>query len=1693
MTDLVRKILEAVTSSAAAGERSARSRGVPGYPVPPEMRPEDPVEEATEPKGIAHLEDLEPAEFLRWLEKYRDLPLKGGLEVSEKVDGSAKLTFGVEDGKLWTQTKNGPRRDSAEGYPAKPMFDAVRHAHLALASRERGLVKWWDVETNDVVFGAEVLYTGVPNSIEYGPNVIMIYGVLGPGGMLQPAEAKKIVDDLVSTAGKTLHDGKETWRLEYKRIVRPDELKFEFHEEFSSLSQIYADLRKAHVRGETDRLRARFQAIQLSLKEKLVDQLRGQQPAYGPEGGDVEGLVFRDLESGQLTKLVDRNFFTALNKFMWFYRELLGRGVKSGEKWVPGIGARLRSYLSDEVMGTSSPKSPAFVSNLKKKYGTPKTPEEADRLLARYVEDNRLMRGEFVSKLRAVVEKTRREFEVVRSDWEARREDPTFVSKDGRERKMPDVVKRRTEDAFDDMTSTLDGVERAADEIEGIPDQLTKRVAMLKVVLGQSGLEKLGGGAKLETKKIGETVGPKKISAEKAAEMAQVVQDNSERLAKRKIDVSGAKALGAGGNGVAFDLGQTVLKITKDTKEANSSAVIRGKDFPNIVKVFDVFRFPDTEYFGIWQEKLQPCPGQDKNEFTEFVTDVEVESGMFSKIWALGDWKEIVDHAMEGAREDSESTAESVGRVRKEIMVLQRKYQMDKIVAQLKAAKIKFRDFHGGNIMLRGSEHVLIDLGYSQSPRRKVANLEGIVGLVTNLVEGPPPIPASQRATPRSQGKVVGITDVQARPFIKKNAEKLAKKGINVNSLRPIGTGTRGIAYDVGGDRVMKVTNDAQEAIAANKLKGLNLKRVVKIFDVFRFPDSDPRLKEIYGVVQEKLEPLDGSDNVGGGKVLAVSGEAAELNDILMELQLPQTIAKSYDWDVVAKTIRDHVSTEVRRKYPQFATDDIDRKYAEKYAEKMNGLWNTVTKKFHIDDMVRELSAKGIRFHDYHAGNIMKRTNGDYVVIDIGYSKVAGGKEPPVLEKIVEGIISELSVSGPVDFNPVNHVEDGEVDKAGKIAESDDDKFRKLANDYVRVHNLAAKEYKAAFKKIGAKMWNADAAHAIKPTSVDFIVKMMRDNYAGKPDVIRTVYSPDQCVPFPLTVMDSYPEARKHRPQLESELRQIQKKYQNEWQRILDREFPAGVNEGNGSKADTVGVTIGRFQPFHKGHAEMIRKLATRYTKVVVIVAGNRPDAKNPFSYELRREMMEASLPDVEPKLEVYKAEVDGKPSGFLPGILNRIVVDKNSSVETDTAITILVGPDRFEDVKRMISSAKQAEPGQFDPGMAVVEKMPDVKDDDSAGRISGTQARAALAANKKDVVAKLMDPHVVSDPGTFSDLYQKMRKELSRFIRIQELREDAPKGGPGLEAVGGVIGMSEILSQNAEVIKRARSLDVTQAKVLGNGQMGVAYELLNGKVLKLTTDHEEAKTAAYLKGKSEDHITKFFDVFGLKVTKDSGHPVYCVLEEKLTPLSEQEQTEFNEFARLYLRKDEIVRFTATRPFKEIWEKIREMVIDDISGEMGVPKDSLVGDGQTNTPGATKVAARAQKKIVDKLTALRAVVKKYQIDQMVDELRALNVQFADFHGGNVMKRGQNYVINDLGKSKSPGVEPPQIEMIVREVVDSLVEHPGGGVGGGLGGAHVGVKAGSSGWSSARNMTDRDDPDDMPWQEMIPDPNLKMRP
>jgi len=177
-------------------------------------------------------------------------------------------------------------------------------------------------------------------------------------------------------------------------------------------------------------------------------------------------------------------------------------------------------------------------------------------------------------------------------------------------------------------------------------------------------------------------------------------------LMKRGIDVTSARKLGKGASGIAYDLGNNqVLKMTLDKDEANAAAYIKGKNLKNVYQIFDVFVVDDEEdnWFGILQEKLKRL---DSVEYSvvSFIQEPfnKFGGGTIQAKDVMPAVNELIQYNLE-----NESQVKIANEMAKQLFTGMK---------QLRKHGIHFEDLHGGNVMKRGNEYVIIDLGYSISP-----------------------------------------------------------------------------------------------------------------------------------------------------------------------------------------------------------------------------------------------------------------------------------------------------------------------------------------------------------------------------------------------------------------------------------------------------------------------------------------------------------------------------------------------------------------------------------------------------------------------------------------------------------------------------------------------------------------------------------------------------------------------------------------------------------------------------------------------------------------------------------------------------------------------------------------------------------------------------------------------------------------
>lgn len=99
-----------------------------------------------------------------------------------------------------------------------------------------------------------------------------------------------------------------------------------------------------------------------------------------------------------------------------------------------------------------------------------------------------------------------------------------------------------------------------------------------------------------------------------------------------------------------------------------------------------------------------------------------------------------------------------------------------------------------------------------------------------------------------------------------------------------------------------------------------------------------------------------------------------------------------------------------------------------------------------------------------------------------------------------------------------------------------------IAREYVRLHNAASKEYKAAFKAVGARMWHGDYCHLLRTDNLEFITTQIA-KHSEVPDYY--------IIHRPLTVLDSFPEVKRNyrkRKQLNDTVDEIWERYKRLWE-----------------------------------------------------------------------------------------------------------------------------------------------------------------------------------------------------------------------------------------------------------------------------------------------------------------------------------------------------------------------------------------------------------------------------------------------------------------------------------------------------------------------------------------------------------------
>jgi hypothetical protein len=325
--------------------------------------------------GIPHLEDLDIETFIRSVEKIHEL------EAVQKLDG-ANLRVGIDErGELFTsrEQKGGRRFYSLKDFPKNSAYDGFKAAHAVLEKAE-GYIS--EVLQKGETINLEIIYGSQPNTVYYGKdniNYIALLEILPGDDPSVEVDQSKIDQILKMVKGKifvvkTLFsdttDGANImraplvtdWKFIKSDIVSPDDIKdVDIIKEVGSLKaflktenaiakKLGKDLTnfellkdKSHeLSDERNSVNEKILTdFKLPIKEKFLKLISRQKPSIRgdveEEGSyeGIEGLIFYDKSTREKFKIVDKDVFTAINKFNYQSRKSIATKITTNDVEMP--------------------------------------------------------------------------------------------------------------------------------------------------------------------------------------------------------------------------------------------------------------------------------------------------------------------------------------------------------------------------------------------------------------------------------------------------------------------------------------------------------------------------------------------------------------------------------------------------------------------------------------------------------------------------------------------------------------------------------------------------------------------------------------------------------------------------------------------------------------------------------------------------------------------------------------------------------------------------------------------------------------------------------------------------------------------------------------------------------------------------------------------------------------------------------------------------------------------------------------------------------------------------------------------------------------------------------------------------------------------------------------------------------------
>lgn len=320
--------------------------------------------------GIPHVEDLPIETFIRMLKKLPEL------HAVQKLDGANLLIGRDVKGKLFAsrEQKGGERFYKPKDMPKRSAYDGFRAAFAACLQIEGDLSS--EIKPGQTL-SCEVLFGEQPNTVIYGKDGLSYLAFLEPTlgddptieldqdlpMRLAKALAKKRVTTMEpcndTTDGETMVRTPKnvTWAFTCSDLVDKKVYDVDLTDALDKIEKFLQQTNKmalndgehltnydvmtgkeANLAAERKRIGEEVrEKFKLPIKTELLRLVKKLKPSLSKEQGPVgaEGVIFKDLKTSEVFKVVDREDFTTVNKFNYEMRNKIVGRIASSDPNLP--------------------------------------------------------------------------------------------------------------------------------------------------------------------------------------------------------------------------------------------------------------------------------------------------------------------------------------------------------------------------------------------------------------------------------------------------------------------------------------------------------------------------------------------------------------------------------------------------------------------------------------------------------------------------------------------------------------------------------------------------------------------------------------------------------------------------------------------------------------------------------------------------------------------------------------------------------------------------------------------------------------------------------------------------------------------------------------------------------------------------------------------------------------------------------------------------------------------------------------------------------------------------------------------------------------------------------------------------------------------------------------------------------------